>query len=169
MRGGSRGVGGENRLRFGKRPPARDVHRGGAPRGGWLGWSGRGYSGYNADSDRGKNAARLLEDTIHATDRGDQPEGRGREDDHDREPRGRPRRRPGKRVCVIDLDPQAHASTHLGVEPDGTIPSLYDVLVANKPLAEVRRQVEREPVGRCRRTSTSPRPRSNWPASSAAK
>ncbi len=47
----------------------------------------------------------------------------------------------GKRVCVIDMDPQAHASTHLGVEPDGTIPSLYDVLVANKPLAEVRRDV----------------------------
>ena len=47
----------------------------------------------------------------------------------------------GKRVCVIDMDPQAHASTHLGVEPDGTIPSLYDVLVSNKPLAEVRRSV----------------------------
>jgi chromosome partitioning protein len=47
----------------------------------------------------------------------------------------------GKRVCVLDLDPQAHASTHLGVEPDGTLPSLYDVLVANKPLAEVRRSV----------------------------
>lgn len=47
----------------------------------------------------------------------------------------------GKRVCVVDLDPQAHASTHLGVEPDGTQPSLYDVLVSNKPLAEVRRQV----------------------------
>jgi chromosome partitioning protein len=47
----------------------------------------------------------------------------------------------GKRVCVLDLDPQAHASTHLGVEPDGTNPSLYDVLVANKPLAEVRRPV----------------------------
>jgi len=46
----------------------------------------------------------------------------------------------GKRVCVMDLDPQAHASTHLGVEPDGTFPSLYDVLVANKPLGEVRRQ-----------------------------
>jgi chromosome partitioning protein len=45
----------------------------------------------------------------------------------------------GKRVCVMDLDPQAHASTHLGVEPDGTFPSLYDVLVANKPLADVRR------------------------------
>jgi chromosome partitioning protein len=47
----------------------------------------------------------------------------------------------GKRVCVLDLDPQAHASTHLGVEPDGTIPSLYDVLVANKPLAAIRRPV----------------------------
>ena len=47
----------------------------------------------------------------------------------------------GKRVCVLDLDPQAHASTHLGVEPDGTLPSLYDVLVSNKPLADVRRDV----------------------------
>ena len=48
----------------------------------------------------------------------------------------------GQRVCVMDLDPQAHASTHLGLEPDGTLPSLYDVLVANKPLAEVRRSVD---------------------------
>jgi chromosome partitioning protein len=48
----------------------------------------------------------------------------------------------GKRVCVLDLDPQAHASTHLGAEPDGKTPSLYDVLVANTPLAAVRRQVE---------------------------
>ncbi len=47
----------------------------------------------------------------------------------------------GQRVCVMDLDPQAHASTHLGVEPDGTHPSLYDVLVSNKPLSEVRRAV----------------------------
>lgn len=44
----------------------------------------------------------------------------------------------GQKVCVIDLDPQAHASTHLGIEPDGTFPSLYDVLVSNKPLAQVR-------------------------------
>jgi chromosome partitioning protein len=47
----------------------------------------------------------------------------------------------GRRVCVIDLDPQAHATTHLGVEPDGQSPSMYDVLVNNRPLAEVRRQV----------------------------
>jgi chromosome partitioning protein len=48
----------------------------------------------------------------------------------------------GHRVCVLDLDPQAHATTHLGVEPDGTTPSVYDVLVANKPLSAVRREIE---------------------------
>ncbi len=47
----------------------------------------------------------------------------------------------GQRVCVIDLDPQAHASTHLGVEPDGKSRSMYDVLIDSRPLAEVRRQV----------------------------
>jgi chromosome partitioning protein len=47
----------------------------------------------------------------------------------------------GQRVCVLDLDPQAHATTHLGVEPDGSTPSMYDVLVNSKPLAEVRRKV----------------------------
>src|SRR5207253_2941418 len=46
----------------------------------------------------------------------------------------------GQRVCVLDLDPQAHASTHLGIEPDGKAPSMYDVLIDNMPLAEVRRQ-----------------------------
>ena len=48
----------------------------------------------------------------------------------------------GQRVCVIDLDPQAHATTHLGIEPDGKAPSMYDVLVNSRPLAEVRRKVE---------------------------
>jgi chromosome partitioning protein len=47
----------------------------------------------------------------------------------------------GQRVCVIDLDPQAHATTHLGIEPDGKAPSMYDVLIDSKPLAEVRRKV----------------------------
>jgi chromosome partitioning protein len=50
--------------------------------------------------------------------------------------------RAGKRVCLIDLDPQAHATTHLGLEPDGKSPSMYDVLIDARPLAEVRRQVE---------------------------
>jgi chromosome partitioning protein len=48
----------------------------------------------------------------------------------------------GRRVCVLDLDPQAHATTHLGLEPDGTLPSVYDVLVTNKPLASVRREAD---------------------------
>src|SRR6516225_9347705 len=48
----------------------------------------------------------------------------------------------GQRVCVLDLDPQAHATTHLGIEPDGKSPSMYDVLVNNRPLADVRRKVE---------------------------
>src|SRR5580704_11196082 len=47
----------------------------------------------------------------------------------------------GQRVCVLDLDPQAHATTHLGVEPDGKAASMYDVLVNSRPLAEVRRKV----------------------------
>src|SRR5262245_16247622 len=49
--------------------------------------------------------------------------------------------RAGKRVCVLDLDPQAHATTHLGVQPDGSSPSMYDALIDTRPLAEVRRQV----------------------------
>jgi len=47
----------------------------------------------------------------------------------------------GQRVCVLDLDPQAHATTHLGIEPDGKSASMYDVLVNSRPLAEVRRRV----------------------------
>src|SRR3954453_16830782 len=47
----------------------------------------------------------------------------------------------GQRVCVIDLDPQAHATTHLGIEPDGKSPSMYDVLVNSRPIAEIRRKV----------------------------
>ena len=42
---------------------------------------------------------------------------------------------------MLDLDPQAHATTHLGIEPDGKSPSMYDVLVNSRPLAEVRRKV----------------------------
>src|SRR5262249_11251588 len=39
-------------------------------------------------------------------------------------------------------DPQAHATTHLGIKPDGKAPSMYDVLIDSKSLCEVRRQVE---------------------------
>jgi chromosome partitioning protein len=38
----------------------------------------------------------------------------------------------GKRVCLIDLDPQGHASLHLGVEAFGQTPTIYDVFAGRK-------------------------------------
>ena len=35
----------------------------------------------------------------------------------------------GKRVCLVDLDPQAHLTINYGIEPDGDHPSVYDLLV----------------------------------------
>jgi chromosome partitioning protein len=47
----------------------------------------------------------------------------------------------GRNVAVLDLDPQAHASTHLGCDPGDDQPTMYDVLVRQTPLAEVARRV----------------------------
>ncbi len=47
----------------------------------------------------------------------------------------------GQRVCLIDLDPQSHATLHVGIEPQPQMPSIYDVLVRETRLADVRRQV----------------------------
>ena len=47
----------------------------------------------------------------------------------------------GRRVCVIDLDPQGHASLHLGVEAFGDAVTVYDVFAGRKPLAAARRMV----------------------------
>jgi len=44
--------------------------------------------------------------------------------------------RAGRRVCLIDLDPQAHATLHVGVAPGGTGASAYDVITAGCPLAD---------------------------------
>jgi chromosome partitioning protein len=43
----------------------------------------------------------------------------------------------GSRVLVIDLDPQGNASTALDVEHHTGIPSVYDVLVDGRPMADV--------------------------------
>jgi chromosome partitioning protein len=47
----------------------------------------------------------------------------------------------GKKTLVLDLDPQAHATLHLGLLPGRSGPSLYEVLTQGMPLAEVRREV----------------------------
>ena len=47
----------------------------------------------------------------------------------------------GHRVCLLDLDPQAHASLHLGVTLHQGEPSLYDVLCNEMALSEVRRDL----------------------------
>lgn len=47
----------------------------------------------------------------------------------------------GKRVQVIDLDPQAHATLHLGVEIPRESPSIYSVLTGSATLAQVRKDV----------------------------
>jgi chromosome partitioning protein len=47
----------------------------------------------------------------------------------------------GYRVCLIDMDPQAHASLHLGVSVGDGGKSMYHVLTEEVPLAEVRVEV----------------------------
>ena len=43
----------------------------------------------------------------------------------------------GARVLVIDLDPQGNASTALGVDHHAEVPSIYDVIIDDFPLADV--------------------------------
>ena len=47
----------------------------------------------------------------------------------------------GHKTLVLDLDPQAHATLHLGLLPGRSGPSLYEVLTDGLPLASVRREV----------------------------
>src|SRR5918997_6852009 len=43
----------------------------------------------------------------------------------------------GLRVLVVDLDPQGNASTALGVDHHAEIPSIYDVLIEDTPMADI--------------------------------
>jgi len=47
----------------------------------------------------------------------------------------------GKRVLVVDLDPQACLTFSLGLDPDDLGTSLHDVLVRRAKMADVRREV----------------------------
>jgi len=48
----------------------------------------------------------------------------------------------GHHVCLIDLDPQAHATLHLGQTPGQDLLSIYQVLLGDASLAAARRHVE---------------------------
>jgi chromosome partitioning protein len=47
----------------------------------------------------------------------------------------------GHRVCLVDLDPQAHASLHVGVALAEGAPSIYDVLTSNVRISDVKQQI----------------------------
>jgi chromosome partitioning protein len=43
----------------------------------------------------------------------------------------------GKKICLIDLDPQAHLTINYGIEPGEQTPSVYELLVEQRPLTEI--------------------------------
>ncbi|MEZ6067522.1 MAG: AAA family ATPase [Planctomycetaceae bacterium] len=46
--------------------------------------------------------------------------------------------RAGRKVCLIDLDPQAHASIHLGVDATGSTRTIYQVFAGGRRFEDVR-------------------------------
>ena len=48
----------------------------------------------------------------------------------------------GHKVCLIDLDPQAHASLHLGIALSDDDLSVYDVLTGQTALVDVRQTID---------------------------
>lgn len=49
--------------------------------------------------------------------------------------------REGRRVCLMDLDPQGHASFHVGVEAGPDMPTVYDVFTQQTTLDHARQLV----------------------------
>ncbi len=55
----------------------------------------------------------------------------------------------GLHVLLIDLDPQGNASTALGIEHTVGTPSIYDVLLGGRPMAEVGQSADFAPTLTC--------------------
>ncbi len=49
--------------------------------------------------------------------------------------------RTGRRVLLVDLDPQSHATMHVGVDPADDQPGVYDVLVEGRPVGQALREL----------------------------
>jgi len=50
----------------------------------------------------------------------------------------------GQRVCLIDLDPQSHATLHLGFDPRPEQTSIYDVLTRDARFSQAIRSVDEQ-------------------------
>ncbi len=48
----------------------------------------------------------------------------------------------GQKVCLIDLDPQAHLTINYGLEPAPDLVSLYNVLVEDRPLLDAVHKID---------------------------
>lgn len=48
----------------------------------------------------------------------------------------------GKRVCLIDLDPQSHLTINYGIEPTGDFVSLYHVLTEERSILEAIQKID---------------------------
>jgi chromosome partitioning protein len=64
--------------------------------------------------------------------------------------------RNGQRVGLIDVDPQAHASLHLGLDPRSNVPTVYDLLTEETRIADLWQ----------RAGSTAPEEQNLWVAAS---
>jgi chromosome partitioning protein len=45
--------------------------------------------------------------------------------------------RAGQRVGLVDIDPQAHASLHLGADPQAKVPTVYDLLTSETKMSQL--------------------------------
>ncbi len=75
----------------------------------------------------------------------------------------------GRRVCLMDLDPQAHASLHLGITAVDDEASMYEVLCGDATIDQARRKVNDHSVCRAIQSGFGRRRTGTWPVKWAAR